>query len=412
MRHIFASLLLIFLAIGALDASAAKAKTKAKSSRADAATLYKQAQKAYHAYDFDEAADKLDEAEKELKRQKKSIPDEYDEMRRGILMGRNMLDRVEKIQIIDSLLVDRDDFFKYYKLSSEAGRLMPGSVLPVSVTRSYPSVVFEPQSNREVFWGEVGDEGFLELVSAQILDDGTFEHPQTLGEDLGEGGDADYIYFMPDGVTFYFANTGENSLGGYDIFLSRRDADGTVLQPQNVGMPYNSPYDDYMLVIDEAAHRGWWATDRNKIEDKVTIYVFVPNEVRQNYSPDDPNLVSYAQVASIAATQDGTVAAGGHLSDDDEDETPDFLLSLGNGMVLTHFSQLRNVKSETAVRQYLDRVNDYEMMEAQLRVLRERYRNGDKSTANDIRNLEKRVLAAEPMLIKLRNQAILAETKK
>ncbi len=57
-------------------------------------------------------------------------------------------------------------------------------------------------------------------------------------------------FFMSDGVTLYYANDGDESIGGYDIFISRKGEDG-FLQPQNIGMPYNSPYDDYMLAIDE-----------------------------------------------------------------------------------------------------------------------------------------------------------------
>ena len=95
---------------------------------------------------------------------------------------------------------------------------------------------------------------------------------------------------MPDGVTLYFANNGENSLGGYDIFMTRRsDGDGEgkeYFQPQNVGMPYNSPFNDFMMAIDEASGLGWWATDRNQIPGKVTVYVFIPSQMRVNVEPD------------------------------------------------------------------------------------------------------------------------------
>lgn len=405
MRYITLALIICFLAIGAVPSQAAKARKKV-----DPAALFDQAQEAYEVYDFDTAVDKLDQAEKELKRLKKTVLEEYDELRSSILMGRNMLDRVEKIQIIDSLVVDSEDFFKFYELSREAGKLMPGSILSSTTTRSMPAVVYQPQSNREVFWGEEDADGNIELVSAQILDDGTFEKAQPMGAELGEGGDADYLYFMPDGITFYFANNGVNSLGGYDIFLSRRQPDGTVLQPQNVGMPYNSPYDDYMLVIDETAHRGWWATDRNQIPGKVTIYVFIPNEVRQNYSSDDPNLANYARVTSIAETQSGAGILTPVNTQEAEDSEPEFRIAI-NGKIYTRYSQLRNVNSENAMRQYQDRLKDLQMMEAQLKILRQRYRQGDKSVSNDIKNMEKRILAAQPMLVKLRNQAIIAETK-
>ena len=90
---------------------------------------------------------------------------------------------------------------------------------------------------------------------------------------------------MSDGITLYYANDGDNTLGGYDIFMTRKGDDGRFLQPQNIGMPYNSPYDDYMLAIDEVTGAGWWATDRNQIPDSVTIYVFVPNDEGRTILP-------------------------------------------------------------------------------------------------------------------------------
>ena len=67
-------------------------------------------------------------------------------------------------------------------------------------------------------------------------------------------------------------------------------------------MPYNSPYDDYLLAIDELTGVGWWATDRNRIPGKVTIYVFVPQELRRNVDPDNPDLISRARLTSIRDT--------------------------------------------------------------------------------------------------------------
>ena len=42
----------------------------------------------------------------------------------------------------------------------------------------------------------------------------------------------------------------------------------TYLAPENVGMPFNSPYNDYMYVIDEFNNLGWFASDRYQPEDK------------------------------------------------------------------------------------------------------------------------------------------------
>ena len=93
---------------------------------------------------------------------------------------------------------------------------------------------------------------------------------------------------MADGVTIYFASNGENSIGGYDIFMSRFNGDD-YSKPLNIGMPFNSPDNDYMLVIDEMAGIGWFATDRRQHPDTVVVYEFVPNEKRLPLKTEDPD---------------------------------------------------------------------------------------------------------------------------
>ncbi|MFR3186749.1 MAG: hypothetical protein ACLTOV_01045 [Phocaeicola sp.] len=43
-----------------------------------------------------------------------------------------------------------------------------------------------------------------------------------------------------------------------------------------MGMPFNSPYNDYMYALDDFNNLGWFATDRFQPEGKVCIYVFAP----------------------------------------------------------------------------------------------------------------------------------------
>ena len=121
------------------------------------------------------------------------------------------------------------------------------------------------------------------------------------------GGNDDYPFMLADGVTLYFASDGEGSIGGYDIFVSRMDTEsGRFYRPDNVGMPFNSTANDYMLAINEVANLGWFATDRNQPEGKVCIYVFVPNAEKKRVNPQAmgyARALSIANLASIAETQ-------------------------------------------------------------------------------------------------------------
>ena len=92
-------------------------------------------------------------------------------------------------------------------------------------------------------------------------------------------------------------------MGGYDIFETVRDAaTGEYMPPSNVGMPFNSPYDDFLLVTDEQNGVGWWATDRNSLEDMVTLYVYMLPEMRRNVDPESDDLMSLARLSEYKLT--------------------------------------------------------------------------------------------------------------
>lgn len=104
-------------------------------------------------------------------------------------------------------------------------------------------------------------------------------------------------YLMNDGQTLYFAAKGSESIGGYDIFVTRyHSATRSFLKPENIGMPFNSEADDLLYVIDEGNNIGYFATTRRQPEGYVCIYRFIPTESRQTYDTD-----SYATLERLAA---------------------------------------------------------------------------------------------------------------
>jgi hypothetical protein len=123
---------------------------------------------------------------------------------------------------------------------------------------------------------------------------------------INESMNASYPYVLADGITIYYAADGPASMGGYDIFVTRYNTNtDTYLTPENVGMPFNSPYNDYMYVIDEFNNLGWFASDRYQPEGKVCVYVFIPASSKQvyNYESMDKNkLIKLAQLHSIRDT--------------------------------------------------------------------------------------------------------------
>lgn len=151
------------------------------------------------------------------------------------------------------------------------------------------------------FTDETGGEFFRIYEQTRLLS-GDYDDPEPILDEE----QASYPFMMPDGCTFYFASERDGGLGGLDIYRSNRDSeDGTFMGAVNMGMPYNSPANDYLLAIDEYTGVGWFVSDRGHDGDGLaTAYVFIPNEIRRNYDPDTPDLLSLAKADDIDATLD------------------------------------------------------------------------------------------------------------
>ena len=214
---------------------------------------------------------------------------------------------MQKVMIIDSIVVDKDGFLKYYHLSPETGSLKDGDdffhvkendgyfvylneignkcYYSQQETDSTSNLYYREESNLE--WSQP-----TPLVG--INDDKLFRH-------------VNYPYMMGDGTTFYFAADGDpEGLGGYDIYMTTYDEEeNRFLRSVNIGLPFNSPANDYLYVVDEYANLGWFVSDRNQEEGKVCIYVFVPSEKRITYNLDDytpEEIDGLARISSIANT--------------------------------------------------------------------------------------------------------------
>ena len=259
---------------------------------------YYLAQYSFREYDFDGMEKMLDETD-ESKLSKKAGK-EISRMR----VAREMYDHVEKIVVVDTLVVAKEDFFRNYKISAGTGRLCRVGELPFGVADSVKAgQAFVSGDGKYALWSERNQDGQLSLKENSRLLSGVWDEPREVSQAESVAEDQCYPFMMPDGMTLYYAGNGENSIGGYDLFVTRKDDEtGEFMKAQNLGMPYNSPADDYLLVVDEQTGLGWWASDRNHIKDSVTVYIYVPNALRENYQLDEPNLDILASLSDITHT--------------------------------------------------------------------------------------------------------------
>lgn len=214
---------------------------------------------------------------------------------------------MQKVMIIDSIVVDKDGFLKYYHLSPETGSLKDGDDF-FHVKESDGYFVYLNEIGNKCYYSQQETDSTSNLYYREESNL-EWSHPTPL---VGINDDklfrhVNYPYMMGDGTTFYFAADGDpEGLGGYDIYMTTYDEEeNRFLRSVNIGLPFNSPANDYLYVVDEYANLGWFVSDRNQEEGKVCIYVFVPSEKRITYNLDDytpEEIDGLARISSIANT--------------------------------------------------------------------------------------------------------------
>lgn len=380
---------------------------------ADDDTPLQQARKAYLAYDFDTAQSIIDdiEAANRKNKRKNPLPEGLDELKAEIDKAVAMLDRVESIEIIDSICVPQAAFFSHYRLSAPAGSLTSPAGLPQGFAAAPETSVFTTEDGTMTLWSAPGPDGRLVILESDRLTDGTYTKPEPIKGDLSDG-DMNFPFLASDGVTLYYAaKGGDDSLGGYDIYMTRREDDAYLL-PQNIGMPYNSPFNDYLLAIDEERGLGWWATERNAPMGMVTIYTFIPRDMRQNYAADNPDIAGLAFVRSIKATQTPGKDYSAYLAGaDDSSRTriPDFELSVPGCGIYHTMADFASMQARELMEDYLYLRHQYARLEADLAANRMAYGKGKRGLAPDITDAEEQLARWDAELLRLSNEVIRAE---
>ena len=86
--------------------------------------------------------------------------------------------------------------------------------------------------------------------------------PQNLSSNVNSEYQEKGVFMHPDGRTLYFSSTGPGSMGGYDIFKTELQDDGTWSKPINLGYPINTPGDDRFFVMSASGKHGYYASDK------------------------------------------------------------------------------------------------------------------------------------------------------
>lgn len=245
-------------------------------------------------------AQKKKSATKAKVKQKTTVVDNELEQRLESMRG-----FTQKVMFIDSVVVSKSKLLSSLNIPDEAGSIQAYNKF-FNTTDQPNSIVYLNQLRNKCVFSKFADGGW-DLYSKEMIGEKWSNAVPLKGLDiLGDDVDINWPFLLSDGTTLYFAAKGEESIGGFDIFMTRYDeTTQSYLKPENIGMPFNSIDNDYFFIVDEYDGIGWFATDRNQPEGKVCIYSFIYNNVRENYVVDEytpEQLRQLSEIHSISQT--------------------------------------------------------------------------------------------------------------
>jgi Tol biopolymer transport system component len=128
---------------------------------------------------------------------------------------------------------------------------------PINTSYFESSACLSADGNKLYFVSEkegkkYGAQGRGDIYVAERVSRTVWGEPKNLGPIINTEGDENIVFIHPDGKTLFFSSNGHLSIGGYDVYMSKLQEDGTWGKPENLGYPINTIGDDvhFSLTLD------------------------------------------------------------------------------------------------------------------------------------------------------------------
>jgi outer membrane protein OmpA-like peptidoglycan-associated protein len=114
----------------------------------------------------------------------------------------------------------------------------------------------------------------MDIYTTALQEDGTWSKPEKLGANVNTPYQEESVQIHPDGRTLYFSSNGHPGFGGLDIFVSRKEEDGSWGKALNLGYPINTGADENSLLVSADGEVAYFASDREGGLGDLDLYSF------------------------------------------------------------------------------------------------------------------------------------------
>lgn len=135
-------------------------------------------------------------------------------------------------------------------------------------------VAIAPDGNSMYFTSDrPGGFGGLDIYVIKKLPNGKWSEPQLLPAEVNTPKDEEYPFVHPNGSTLYFNSKGHENSGGYDVFFSKINDDGSYSKAENMCSPINTHDNDICYSLSCDGKTAYIAAIREDTKGEYDIYV-------------------------------------------------------------------------------------------------------------------------------------------
>jgi peptidoglycan-associated lipoprotein len=173
-----------------------------------------------------------------------------------------------------------------YISKNVGGQWTEPAILPINDSLAWDGSPAFSRDGKTLYFASnrAGGSGGIDLYRTNMDASGRFSKPVNMGKDINTAGDEMFPY-VAEGGKLYFASDGHPGLGKLDLFSATRTQG--VITIENMGLPFNSPQDDFGLVFYQDLNKGFFSSNREGGKGDDDIYYF--------YGPEEEDTTTIAK---------------------------------------------------------------------------------------------------------------------
>ncbi len=351
------------------------------------AYLINQAEQAYQAYDFELAETSINKYKQKLKQRRISLDSLTLNFEQKIQRTKHLLSYAEYIQLVDSVQFPKQDIEQV--ISQRSSTL--AKILSFKIDSTDFKVTYKTEVGGFTIYSGDKQVGNADLYRRELS---SLEEPKAkhLSESVNTEEDEFNPFLLSSGYTLIFARESKEGIGGTDLYYTRYNTEEkTFYKAKMLGMPFNSIYNDYLFAYDDKQNLSYLVSERFCPKDSLVLYRFVglPKVIAENGAIAGANVTANEEANGLFSN---ILDSSYRMPSPKAKNETKMRLPLKDGIEIRSWEGFRSHEALSYYRDYIAYGEQLKEQKQYQKELRQRYRKGDRTSSQELLELEQAIL--------------------